>query len=191
MSQSEPQEHPPASPGDESAAASAPGADAESAKSPAEVIEGLEAELARTRDRLLRTAADYDNYRKRTRRDISDAERQVQESILLKLLPTFDNLERATSHVGGAQDLKALTDGIGMVLKQFQDALVGLGVERVSTEGQAFDPAAHEAVQHVETDQQPAGSIARELQAGYRWQGRLLRPALVVVAKTPAGAKSS
>jgi molecular chaperone GrpE len=164
-------------------ASSASGAADASAESP-------EAEIAKLRDRLLRTAADYDNYRKRSRRDIAEAERRVQEDLLRALLPTFDNLERAALHAGSAADVKALSDGIKLVLRQFQDTLGGLGIERVSAAGKPFDPAEHEAVQHVQTDQAAPGVVLQELQAGYRWQGRLMRPALVVVAKAgaaPAG----
>jgi molecular chaperone GrpE len=74
-----------------------------------------------------------------------------------------------------------------MVQRQFVDALGGLGIERVKSLGEPFDPAEHEAVQHVETTEVPVGAVAQELQAGYRWNGRLIRPAMVVVAKTPAG----
>ena len=150
--------------------------------------EGPEVELARTKDRLLRMAADFDNYRKRTRRDIADAERRVQEQLLGALLPTFDNLERASTHAASAPDVKALAEGLDMVLRQFRDALAGLGIERIVTQGKPFDPAEHEAVQHIESGEVPPGAIVQELQAGYRWQGKLLRPALVVVSKAaPAG----
>jgi molecular chaperone GrpE len=91
-------------------------------------------------------------------------------------------------HAGSASDVKALSDGIKLVLRQFQDTLGGLGIERVAAVGKPFDPAEHEAVQHVQTDQAPPGVVLQELQAGYRWQGRLMRPALVVVAKAAAAA---
>lgn len=148
--------------------------------------EGLEAELARTKERLLRTAADFDNYRKRTRRDISEAERRVQENLLSVLVPPFDNLERAASHAESADDVKALAEGLKMVLRQFEDALATAGIQRIVSLGKPFDPAEHEAVQHVVTDDVPPGAVAQELRAGYRWQDRLIRPALVVVAKAPA-----
>lgn len=148
--------------------------------------EGLEAELARTKERLLRTAADYDNYRKRTRRDISEAERRVQENLLSVLVPPFDNLERAAAHAESANDVKALAEGLKMVLRQFEDALSSVGIQRIVSLGKPFDPAEHEAVQHVATDDVPPGAVAQELRAGYRWQDRLIRPALVVVAKAPA-----
>jgi molecular chaperone GrpE len=160
------------------------------AKAPAEagtaetpVPDGPEVEIAKLKERLLRTAADFDNFRKRSRRDVADAERRVQEDLLRSLLPTFDNLERAVTHAGTAADVKALTEGIKMVMRQFQDTLGGLGIERVATLGKPFDPAEHEAVQHVPSADVPPGAVVQELQAGYRWQGRLMRPALVVVAK--------
>jgi molecular chaperone GrpE len=158
--------------------------------SPTELLEG---EVARLKERLLRTAADFDNFRKRSRKDIADAERRVQEDLLRSLLPTFDNLERAVAHAGTAADLKALTEGLKMVMRQFQDTLGSLGIERLVTQGKPFDPAEHEAVQHVASDEVPPGAVLQELQAGYRWQGRLMRPALVVVSKpsSPSVAPSS
>ena len=160
------------------------------AKAPAEVVtpvapapDGPEVEIAKLKDRLLRTAADFDNFRKRSRRDLEEAEKRVQENLVRSLLPTFDNLERAVSHAGSASDVKALADGIKLVMRQFQDTLGGLGIERVQTVGKAFDPAEHEAVQHVASTEVPPGAIVTELQPGYRWQGRLMRPALVVVSK--------
>jgi molecular chaperone GrpE len=148
--------------------------------------QAAEAEIASLRDRLLRMAADHDNYRKRVRRDISDAERRVQEDLLRGLLPTFDNLERAAGHAESAADVKALAEGLKMVLRQFQDTLSSLGIERVESVGKPFDPAEHEAVQHVLSDSVPPGAIVQELQGGYRWQGRLMRPAMVVVSKAGA-----
>lgn len=159
---------------------------AEAAPADAPPQEGPEVEIAKLKERLLRTAADFDNFRKRTRRDIADAERRVQEDLLRSLLPTFDNLERAAVAAGTATDVKALADGIKLVMRQFEDTLSSIGVERVVAQGKPFDPAEHEAVQHVESDQVPPGAVVQELQAGYRWQGRLMRPALVVVAKAPA-----
>jgi molecular chaperone GrpE len=167
---------PPAAEAKVSVAPEAVGAEAPAAEAP-------EAEIAKLKERLLRTAADFDNFRKRSRRDIADAERRVQEDLLRSLLPTFDNLERAATAAGSATDVKALTEGIRMVMRQFQDTLGSIGIERVAAQGKPFDPAEHEAVQHVQSDQVPPGAVVQELQAGYRWQGRLMRPALVVVSK--------
>ncbi len=144
------------------------------------------AEAARLKDQLLRTLADFDNFRKRTRKEISDAERMAREDLLRELLPVFDNLERASQHARGSADVQSLSDGIEIVMRQFIDTLGKLNVERVATVGQPFDPNLHEAVQQIETADVPAGAIAQELLAGYRLGDRLIRPAMVVVAKPPA-----
>jgi molecular chaperone GrpE len=151
--------------------------------------EEARAEAARLRDQLLRTAADFDNYRKRSRREVSDAERRGREDMLRELLPVFDNLERASTHAEGATEVKAFAEGIALVLRQFVDTLAKLGVERVPSLGTGFDPALHEALQHVETTEHPPGTVAAEVQAGYRMGDRLVRPAMVFVAKAPSPAK--
>lgn len=145
----------------------------------------LEAEtkIAALRDQLLRTAADFDNYRKRSRREVEDAQISGREGLLKDLLPVFDNLERATAHVDSITDLASFTSGLQMVIKQFQEALRRVGIERVPGVGTAFDPAIHEAIQHLETNDVAPGRVAAEVQPGYRLGDRLLRPALVVVAK--------
>jgi molecular chaperone GrpE len=156
-----------------------------SAETPSEPdpLEAARAEVARLRDQLLRTAADYDNFRKRARRETQDAELRSKEDFLREVLPVFDNLERAVQHAGSATDVKSLADGISMVMRLFGDTLSKLGIERVPAVGQAFDPAVHEAVQQLETSEFPPGTIAAEVQAGYRLGDRLVRPSMVVVAK--------
>jgi len=151
-------------------------------------VAAAQAETARMKDQLLRLAADFDNFKKRSRKETEDIGKRAREEVLRDLLPVFDNLERATAHASAATDGKALTDGIGMVMRQFLDTLGKLGVERVPALGQPFDPAVHEAVQHLETTEHPPGSVAMELQAGYRTGERVIRPAMVVVAKAPPGA---
>jgi molecular chaperone GrpE len=141
------------------------------------------AEAARLRDQLIRTAADFDNYRKRTRREAVEAEQRGREAFLKEILPVFDNLERAVSHAEVATDIQSLLNGIQMVKRQFTDTLARQGIERVATVGAQFDPAVHEAIQHLETDDQPPGTVANEIQGGYIVHKRLIRPALVVVAK--------
>jgi molecular chaperone GrpE len=148
-----------------------------------ETAEALKAEIARLKDQLLRTLADFDNFRKRSRREITDAERIAREELLRELLPVFDNLERANQHAVGSTDMQSLADGIQIVMRQFFDTLGKLGVERVATVGLAFDPAVHEAVQQVESAELPPGAVALELLAGYHVGDRLIRPAMVVVVK--------
>jgi molecular chaperone GrpE len=156
------------------------------AETAADPLEEARSEAARYRDQLLRTAADYDNFRKRARRETQDAEKRSREDFLRELLPVFDNLARASQHAEAASDVKSLADGIAMVMRQFEDTLQKLGVERIKSLGQAFDPAVHEAIQHLETTEFEPGSVAAEYQAGYRVGDRVVRPALVVVAKAPS-----
>jgi len=148
-------------------------------------LERAQAEAARLKDQLLRLAADFDNFKKRSRRELEDVRKMAREDVLRDLLPVFDNLERATAHAAQATDVTALSEGIGMVMRQFTDTLGKLGVERIQALGTPFDPAIHEAVQHLETAEHAPGSVAVELQAGYRAGDRVLRPAMVVVAKPP------
>jgi len=177
------------SPGSESLPATADGEEPSAAQEsqPPDPETELRTEIGRLKEQLLRTLADFDNYRKRSRREIADAERAAREDQLRELLPVFDNLERAGQHAAGSADVNSLAEGIQMVIRQFSDTLSRIGAERVSTVGRVFDPTVHEAIQHLETQDHPPGVIAAEVLAGYRMGDRLVRPALVVVAKPPAG----
>lgn len=159
-------------------------AEADSAVDPLTVAQE---EAAQFKDKLLRTLADFDNFRKRSRREVDDARRTGRDHLLKELLPVFDNLERAVEHAlraGSSEtDWKGLGEGISLVIRQLKDTLGRLGIERIEALGQAFDPALHEALQQLETSEHPPGTVAAEVQAGYREGDRLVRPALVVVAK--------
>lgn len=148
-------------------------------------LERLEAERAKLKDQLLRTAADFDNFRKRARKDIEQAERRGREETLREILPVIDNLERAVQASSEAQDVAAVRDGVQMVLKLFEDTASRIGLERVPSVGERFDPNLHDAFQQQETDAHPPGTIVAEYQPGYRLGDRLLRPAMVVVARKP------
>ncbi len=154
-------------------------------------LEKAKADVARFRDQWLRAAADFDNYRKRARRDVEEAQRKGLEQALLEVLPVSDNLERAVQAASAAKDVESIVDGVRMVLKFFEDALNRLGVERVASVGHLFDPSLHEAVQQVETSDAPMGTIVAEMMPGYRLGPKLLRAAMVSVARPPAGAPSS
>ncbi len=149
-------------------------------------LEVARAEAAKLKDQLLRTLADFDNFRKRSRRELVDAERRGKDDMLKEFLPVFDNIDRASAHAETATDVKALADGIALVMRQFADTLSKVGIERVPAVGQPFDPSVHEAVQQMETSDFEPGTIAAEVQAGYRNSEKLIRPALVVVAKAKA-----
>ena len=141
------------------------------------------AEAVRLKDSLMRTAADFDNFRKRSRREIEDARRSGREELLKELLPVFDNLERAVQSAGRATDIKGMADGVAMVLRQFIDTLARAGITRVPTTGTTFDPQVHEAIQQIETDEHSPGMVVAEVQPGWMQGDRLVRAALVVVSK--------
>src|ERR1051325_7410867 len=114
-------------------------------------LEAKEAEVKQIQDRLLRQAADLENYKKRSARDKADSIRYANESLVKDLLPVLDNLERALSHAQVGGNGKPLLEGIEMVLKNFLDVLGRHGVSQVSAVGERFDPAKHEAVAQVES----------------------------------------
>jgi molecular chaperone GrpE len=154
------------------------------AASPEQRIAALEAERNEARDRMLRVAADFENYKKRVRKEQTDSENKVRESILRDVLEVADNLERAAS-VDERADFKSLQKGIELVNRLFQGKLERLDVRPFESKGQPFDPRVHDAVSQVPTADVPAGSVVSEIQKGYRIGDRLLRPALVVVAVAP------
>lgn len=151
-------------------------------------MEDLKAEHGRLKDQLLRTAADFDNFRKRTRRDLEDTAARSREELLRELLPIFDNLERAAEAAETAVDAAAVAEGVTMVLKQFDDIGGRVGIERMVAVGERFDPQVHDAVQQMESADHDAGTIMAEVMPGYRLKERLVRPAMVVVARPPAPA---
>jgi molecular chaperone GrpE len=160
---------------------------ASSEKPSLDPLEAARADAARLKDSLLRTAADFDNFRKRTRREVDDARKAGREELLKEILPVFDNLERGIQSSQRATEVKAVADGLLMVLKQFENTLARMQITRVPTLGNMFDPSVHEAIQQVETDEQPPGTVVAEVQPGYMNGERLLRAAMVVVAKPKSG----
>jgi molecular chaperone GrpE len=146
------------------------------------ITEAREA-AARFKDQWIRTAADFDNFRKRSRRELEDARKAGREDLLRDLLPVFDNLERGMQSAQQAADVKAVVDGLQLILKQFDATLGKAGITRVPTLGRAFDPSIHEAIQQVETSEHAPGTIVAEVQPGYMAGERLIRAAMVVVAK--------
>lgn len=153
----------------------------------ADPVSALTAERDQVRDQLLRTAADFDNYRKRTRREIDDAKARGRDDAVKDILPVFDNLERAVAAADSAQTVASVVEGVKMVLKLFEDTAERMGLTRVKTVGERFDPAVHEALQQQETDAHPPGTILTEIVPGYMVGQRLLRAAMVVVARKPSG----
>jgi len=144
------------------------------------------AELEKFRDLALRTAADFDNFRKRAAREKEDAIRYANTSLLGDLLPVLDNFELGMEAAKAAPGADAILQGLGMVSRQFQDFLTSAGVETIPTDGTAFDPNFMEAVGHEHDPKIPEGQVLRETRRGYKLRDRLLRPASVFVSKGPS-----
>lgn len=141
-------------------------------------------------DRLLRTAADFENFKKRAARERHEAAQSATAALIHKLLPVLDHFEMAQA---AAQNTpapqngpSALQDGIAMIQQQLKGILAETGLEEVDASGRMFDPTLHEAVSQVETADAPEGQVVQQIRKGYKIRDRLLRPATVVVAKKPA-----
>jgi molecular chaperone GrpE len=133
--------------------------------------------------RLLRLAADMENLRKRQDKERADLLLYANENLIKELLPVVDNLERALEHGRQSEAPDAMLEGIDLVYQGFLKALAKFGVTPLNSVGQQFDPAFHNAVMQEETTEVPDCTITKELQKGYLMNQRLLRPAMVVVAR--------
>lgn len=147
--------------------------------------EALGAERDKLKEQLLRTAADFDNFRKRTRRDLDEARMRGKDDAVRDLLPVIDNLERAVAATTSAQDVASVVEGVRMVLKLFHDTAERMGLNRIESIGKRFDPNLHEAIQQQETAEHTPGTIINEVMPGYMFGKRLIRAAMVVVARAP------
>ena len=136
-------------------------------------------------EQYLRTLADMENLRKRTQREKEELAKFANENILREILSVIDNLERAVEHAEQAENDTGLLEGIQMTLTQFNQVLNQFGVKPVEAVGRPFDPALHQAMGQLESDEYPANTIVQQIQKGYQLNERLLRPAFVMLAKTP------
>jgi molecular chaperone GrpE len=150
---------------------------------PDAALEDLRRERDALQDRLLRTAAEFDNYRKRVDRDRRDVADFAVADAVRDLLPIIDNLERALQAPGG--DADSLRKGVELIHRQMLDLLRRRGVTPIESVGADFDPNRHEAVAHEPSDAHREGEVMQEMQRGYTLGERLLRPAMVKVAKRP------
>lgn len=140
-------------------------------------------ELQIYQDKYIRLAAEFENYKRRAQRDQSDAIRYANESLLKNLLSTVDNLERAIQSGKDAGANGPLMEGVELTHKQFIETVGKLGVRQVSSIGNPFDPTMHQAVARVESDTAEPNTVVEEFQKGYFLHDRILRPAMVTVAK--------
>lgn len=149
-----------------------------------EEVERLRREVADLRDRNVRTLADFDNFRKRSQRELQEYKRYALLEPMRDFLTVIDNLDLALSAQGSAEDLKR---GVEMIHRQMLELLRRFGVTEVPAEGQPFDPTQHEAVAREESPEVKAPTVTSELRRGYRMYDRLLRPAMVKVSVPPEG----
>lgn len=173
---------------DEAPAAAAAGGTDEAldadAGSPAADAGVLEAELAELKDRHLRLAAEFENFRKRTRKEASTGRGMAQAELLRQILPTLDDLARVADTPHESTTVQALDEGIELILRNFRKQLGDAGLERIEALDQRFDPERHQAVMTTGTDDPELDeTISRVLVDGYEFQGRLVRPAQVEVRR--------
>jgi molecular chaperone GrpE len=171
-------ELPAARSGDENNISSA----AEAASGPETELQRLKAERDSLLDRLARMQAEFENARRRTLKEQQEFRDYAALDAIKSLLPVFDSLERALQVKSDAAEFRS---GVELIYKQLQTALAKLSVHPIASRGEAFDPRFHEAVEMVDTSDAPDHHVVEELQRGYKFKDRLLRPAMVKVARNP------
>ncbi len=166
----------------DSESADAPAGGVELVEAPEEAIKRLEESLDQARDQLLRTAAEYDNFRKRTARERQEMRARAQADLALNVLEALDDLNRVVTLDLAEASAKDVVDGVEMVERKLLQHLEATGLQRVGAEGDKFDPNDHEAIGMVPTTSvESDGTIATVVQPGYRFGNMLLRPARVLV----------
>ncbi|MBC8439093.1 MAG: nucleotide exchange factor GrpE [Deltaproteobacteria bacterium] len=148
-----------------------------------EDIEELKEQLAAEKDRVLRLAAEFENYKKRKQRESDEFKKFANETIFRQLLTIVDNLERAIFSTKENSDEAGLLEGVKLTYKEILKLFETFNVKPVEAENQMFDPNFHQAITQVETDEFPENSVTAVLQKGYLLHDRLIRPAMVVVSK--------
>lgn len=148
-------------------------------------LEAKEEEIKSLKDKLLRSHAEFENYKKRMTKEKSDLLKYANEELVKEVLRTVDNLEMAIGHAREANQTESITEGIEIILKHLLQSLERFGVAGFSAVGERFDPGRHEAVLQVESAEHEPSTVIAEAQKGYFLRERLLRPALVTVTKRP------
>lgn len=155
-----------------------------------QALEAAREEAERYRDAALRAQAEVDNVRRRTAREVENAHKYALEKFAGQLLPVVDSLEKSVDeverHAGSGEAFDAIREGIELSQRLFRDTLERFGIEQVNPVGEPFDPDLHEAMSMIESPSAEPNSVVDVLQKGYTLNGRLLRAAMVIVAKAPA-----
>lgn len=132
---------------------------------------------------LRRLQAEFDNYRKRIARERNEFFQHATEDLICELLPVVDNFERAIHEAGKNSSPEGILQGVKIIYKELWSILKKRGLEKITAKGESFNPAQHEAIEHVETAEYPDNTVIEEVVRGYRIKGRVLRPAMVRVSK--------
>ena len=146
-------------------------------------LEALKKQVEESLDKAIRAQAELDNVRKRSIRDMENAHKYALDKFANELLPVIDSMELGINAAQSEEEQKSLKEGMDLTLKMFRDVLEKFGVEEVDPEGEKFDPEKHQAVSMQELEGAESGTVATVLQKGYALNGRLIRPAMVIVAK--------
>lgn len=162
---------------------------AEPEASPADPLAEMTAERDGLKDKVLRLAAEQENFKKRTQRDKVEFLARANQNLLQELLPVLDNLDRALEAAGSHGGDQSIIEGMELTRGELVKVMERQGVERISALGSAFDPEVHEAMMQQEDPEAESGTVLQVVQEGYLYKGRLLRPAMVVVSKRPAGSE--
>jgi molecular chaperone GrpE len=144
-------------------------------------VERLKEEVRREHEMYLRALADFDNYRRRVERERTSAARSGKRDLIVSLLDVIDNFDRALEHIGDAPS--SIADGVQAIHRKLLGLLEAQGITPLESRGETFNPELHEAIGSVATDQYESGTVADEVQRGYRWGDEVLRPARVRVAE--------
>jgi molecular chaperone GrpE len=152
---------------------------------PAPEVEELKQQLADKQDRLLRALAEVDNVKRRTQREREDYVRYANESLIRDLLPILDNFDRALDAARATQEARQVVEGVTLIQRELLKVLERTGVTRYTALGQRLDPNRHDAAGRVLSASDAPGTVVAELTPGYLLNGRVLRPAQVVVAAAP------
>src|SRR5947209_3980095 len=153
-------------------------------------IAELESALAETRDKHLRLAADFDNFKKRTRQEQSQTMQHASAELIHRLLPVLDDLQSVLEHKPADVD-DSWVKGLELSVRKLEEALGTHGLEPIESVGAPFDPKLHEAVGHEDSTEHPEDTVVSELRRGYRVRDRVVRPALVKVARRPSATPAS
>jgi molecular chaperone GrpE len=148
-------------------------------------IAELEAAAAEAKDRHLRLAADFDNYKRRSRQEQLETIQHASGDLISRLLPGLDDLHKALDHTPEGID-EAWVKGLDLSVRKLEEALRAHGLEAIEAVGKPFDPKVHEAIGHEESSEHPEDTVVEVLRPGYRVHDRVVRPALVKVARPPA-----